>query len=312
MAEVNMRKLLLFPLFVLVAIVFAASWPAGAVPAGTTSMIAQEARGERPVALPNKAGSLKFAVLGNSGTGEQAQYQLAGQMAALHERFQYDLVILLGGNIYGSQRPQDFQKKFETPYKPLLDAGVKFHASLGREDSPDQRYYKLFNMGGKLYYTFSPQPDVSFFALDSNKPAPDQTHWLEQQFQASSAAWKIVFLHQPLYASGRSRGSEARLREMLEPLFVKYNVSVVLTGQDRFYERVKPQKGIAYFVVGSGGHLRSGHIDTSSGITAKAFDTDHVFLAAEILGDELYFNAISRKGETVDSGVLRRTTPARE
>ncbi|HEX2460771.1 MAG TPA: hypothetical protein VHJ58_11545 [Vicinamibacterales bacterium] len=44
-------------------------------------------------------------------------------------------------------------------------------------------------------------------------------------------------------------------------LFLKYNVSVVLTGHDHFYERVKPQKGIAYFVVGSGGQLRAGNID---------------------------------------------------
>ena len=278
----------------------------------TVSMTAQQAPAQPPVALPNKADSLKFAVLGNSGTGEPSQYQLAEQMATLHARFTYDLVILVGGNIYGSQRPRDYQKKFETPYKPLLDAGVNFHASLGREDSRNQRFYKRFNMRGKFYYTFSPKPDVSFFALDSTNPTPDQIEWLEQQLQASSAAWKIVFFDQPLYSSGTRRGSETRLRDMLEPLFVKYNVSIVLTGQDRFYERVKPQKGVAYFVVGSGGQLRSGNIDKSSAITAKAFDTDCAFLAAEITGDELYFNAISRKGEIVDSGVLRRKTPARQ
>ena len=97
---------------------------------------------------------------------------------------------------------------------------------------------------------------------------------------------------------------------MLEPLFVKYNVSVVLTGHDHFYERVKPQKGIAYFVVGSGGQLRKGNIDRASGITAKGFDTDLAFMAAEIVGDEMYFNAISRTGQIVDSGMIpRRKTP---
>ena len=85
---------------------------------------------------------------------------------------------------------------------------------------------------------------------------------------------------------------------MLEPLFLKYNVSVVLTGHDHFYERVKPQKGITYFVVGSGGQLRKGNIDRSSGITAKGFDTDLAFMAAEIAGDEMYFNAISRTGRS--------------
>ena len=74
-------------------------------------------------------------------------------------------------------------------------------------------------------------------------------------------------------------------------------------------ERVKPQKGIAYFVVGSGGELRKGNIDRGSGITAKGFDTDQAFMAAEITGDQMYFNAISRGGQTVDSGVLTRRKP---
>ncbi|MEX2273425.1 MAG: metallophosphoesterase [Vicinamibacterales bacterium] len=227
-------------------------------------------------------------------------------MAALHERFKYDLVVLTGGNLYGSARPRDFINKFETPYRPLLDAGVQFHAALGADDAPEQRYYKLFNMEGKLYYTFSPKPGVRFFALDSNSALPEQTQWLEQQLQASSEPWKIAFFHHSLYSSRDRAGSNARLREALEPLFAKYNVSLVLTGQDHFYERVKPQNGIAYFVVGSGGQLRSGNINKSSGITAKGFDTEQAFLAAEIIGDEMFFTAISRTGQTVDSGVVRR------
>jgi hypothetical protein len=259
------------------------------------------------VALPNKAGSLKFAVLGNSGTGEQAQYQLAEQMATFHRRFKYDLVVLAGGNLFGSERPQDYLKKFEVPYKPLLDAGVKFHASLGPDDDSNQRYYKLFNMDGKSYYTFSPTPEVSFFALESTYPTPDQLQWLEQQLQASKAPWKIAFLHHALYSSQEGQASDAKLRSILEPLLVKYNVAVVLSGQGRFYERLQPQKGIAYFVVGSGGQLTPGSLDKSSGITGKGFDSDQVFLAAEIVGDEMYFMAISRGGTIVDAGVVRRS-----
>ena len=52
------------------------------------------------------------------------------------------------------------------------------------------------------------------------------------------------------------------------------DVSVVFTGHDHFYERVKPQKGIPYFVVGSGGKLRSGNLDRSTGLTARGFDQD--------------------------------------
>jgi len=266
---------------------------------------------ESAVTLPNRKGSLKFAVLGDFGTGAPSQYQLAEQMAKLHARFEFQIVVMVGDNLYGSERPQDFRKKFEVPYKPLLDAGVKFYGALGNHDAREQRYYKLFNMNGKLYYTFDPKPDVRFFFLESTYPVPEQIEWVEKELKASSQDWKIMVFHHPLYSSGDRHGSDFRLREVLEPLFLKYNVSVVLNGHDHFYERVKPQKGIQYFVVGSGGQLRAGNIDRQSGITAKGFDTDLAFLAAEIIADKMYFNAMSRTGETVDSGVLTRRKIAR-
>jgi hypothetical protein len=261
--------------------------------------------------LPNKAGSFKFGVLGDFGTGDRTQYELAAQMARLHRSFPYQVVILVGDNLYGAERPQDFRRKFELPYKPLLDAGVKFYASLGNHDAREQRFYKLFNMGGRLYYTFSPKPDVRFFALESTYPEPEQVRWLEKQLAASRSDWKIVFFHHPLYSSGDRHGSDLRLREVLEPLFLKYDVSLVLNGHDHFYERVKPQKGIAYFVVGSGGKLRRGNIDPRSGLTAKGFDTDLAFMAAEITGDTMAFKVISRTGQTVDAGRLTRRKAAR-
>jgi Calcineurin-like phosphoesterase len=276
------------------------------VTAGTFELGAQAPAAEQPVSLPNKDGSFKFGVLGDFGTGSKAQYQLGEQMAKLHGRFKYGVVVLVGDNLYGSERPQDFKKKFELPYKPLLDAGVKFYASLGNHDAREQRYYKPFNMGGNLYYSFSPSPEVRFFMLESTYPVPEQIEWLEKELKASNSNWKIPVFHHPLYSSGDRHGSDLLLREVLEPLFVKYNVSVVLTGHDHFYERVKPQKGIPYFVVGSGGKLRAGNIDRASGITAKGFDTDLTFMAAEIVGDQMYFNAISRGGQPVDSGVLTR------
>jgi len=262
------------------------------------------------VALPNKAGSFKFAVLGDFGTGDGTQVELAQQMAALHARFNYGIVILVGDNLYGSERPQDFKKKFEDPYKPLLDAGVKFYAALGNHDAREQRYYKLFNMDGKLYYTFSPKPDIRFFVLESTYPVPEQIAWVEKELESSGSKWKIPVFHHPLYSSGERHGSDIRLRSVLEPLFVKHNVSVVLTGHDHFYERVKPQNGISYFIVGSGGQLRKGNIDRRSGLTAIGFDTDLAFMGAEIDGDQMYFNAISRQGAVVDSGVLTARTGA--
>ena len=262
------------------------------------------------VTLPNKSGSLKFTVLGDFGTGGRPEYELAAQMAKLFDGFKLEIVILVGDNLYGAERPQDFKLKFEDPYKPLLDAGVKFYAALGNHDSRAQRDYKPFNMGGELYYSFkAPKQKVRFFMLDSTYPVPEQIAWLEKELKGSNDDWKIVAFHHPLYSSGGRHGSDVKLRETLEPLFIKYNVSVVLTGHDHFYERIKPQHGIVHFVVGSGGQLAVDDIDKNSNLTDKGFDTDQAFMAVEILGDKMYFNAISRQGQVVDSGILERRVP---
>lgn len=261
------------------------------------------------VQLPNRQGSFKFGVLGDFGTGDRAQYEMGNQMAAMYGRFKYETVVLLGDNLYGSDRPQDFQTKFELPYKALLDKGVKFYAALGNHDAREQRYYKLFNMHGELYYTFSPAAEVRFFVLESSYPVPEQIKWLEDELKKSSSKWKIAYFHHPLYSSGDRHGSDLRLRDVLEPLFVKYNVSVVLQGHDHFYERIKPQKGITYFVVGAGGKLRGGR--NRSEITVAGFDSDLTFMGAEIIDDQMYFNVISRTGQLVDSGVMTRRIEAK-
>src|SRR5687768_4038269 len=157
----------------------------------TRQLIPQPAA-QSPGPLPNAEGSLKFGVLGDFGTGVKVQYQLAEQMSKLRERFKYDLVVLVGDNIYGSERPQDFKKKFEVPYKPLLDAGVKFFAALGNHDAREQRFYKLFNMDGKLYYTFKgSKQSVRFYALESTYMDPEQIVWFEKELRNSDSDWKI-------------------------------------------------------------------------------------------------------------------------
>ena len=147
------------------------------------------------------------------------------------------------------------------PYKPILDAGVKFYAALGNhDDAALQRNYKPFNMNGERFYSFKPQTGVRFFALDSNYVDKAQLDWLDKQLVASGSEWKIMFFHHPLYSSGETHGSAELQRGLLEPVFIKHGVNVVLTGHEHFYERIKPQKGIAYFIIGSSAKLRKGDL----------------------------------------------------
>jgi hypothetical protein len=75
------------------------------------------------------------------------------------------------------------------------------------------------------------------------------------------------------------------------------------------YERVKPQHGINYFTEGCSGELRKGNL-TKTDLTAAGYDQDRTFMLVEIADDELYFQTISRLGQTVDSGMIQRVTKA--
>jgi Calcineurin-like phosphoesterase len=254
--------------------------------------------------LPLKKDSVRFAVIGDMGTGEKAQYEVAQQMERYRQTTKFDSVLMLGDNIYGGKSAADMKKKFEDPYKPLLDAGVKFYASLGNHDDPNERFYKPFNMGEKRYYSYK-KGNAEFFALDSNYMDPMQMDWLTKALHDSDAAWKICYFHHPLYSDGKFHGPDTDLRARIEPVFQANGVRVVLTGHEHLYERIKPHNGIYYFVLGNSGELRPHNLRPSAD-TEKGFDTDRDFMLMEIAGDQLYFQTISRTGETVDSGTIER------
>ncbi len=269
--------------------------------------------------LPNKDGSVKFAVLGDWGTGSKEQYQVGEQMTAFHTKFAFPVVITTGDNIYGSSQPADFKVKFELPYKVLLARGVKFYATLGNHDNPTERFYQPFNMGGERFYTFRgsaggitrvAQGGVRFFMLDSNYMDKAELDWLAAELGKSGSDWKIAVFHHPLYSSGGTHGSSVDLRKILEPVLVQGKVNVVFTGHDHFYERVKPQQGIYHFVSGAGGSLRKGDLKRSTGLTDSGYDSDFSFMLVEIDGDAMHFQSIDRLGKTVDSGVVQRPTTA--
>ena len=255
--------------------------------------------------LPVKAGSVKFAVMGDTGSGTKQQRELGDMMVQYHVLFPFEFVLMMGDNVYGSEAPQDFEKKFVEPYKALLDQKVKFYATLGNHDQALEVNYQNFNMNGKQYYRFT-KGKIAFYSLNSNYMDQKQVQWLEDELAHETAEWKVMFFHHPPYSSAKTHGSAGRLREVLEPIFLKYGVDVVLSGHDHVYERMKPQKGIYYFVSGAGGKVRAGDVNQQSSLTEKSYDRDLHFMLFEVVGDQMYFQAISRTGETIDSGVITR------
>src|SRR4029453_3007831 len=107
--------------------------------------------------LPKKVGSLRLAAIGDAGRGDRWQYDVSAQMQAFRALFPFDIVLMLGDNVYDGGTPTDYRLKFELPYKPFLDAGVRFFATIGNHDDPNQPFYTPFNMGGERYYTTTPE-----------------------------------------------------------------------------------------------------------------------------------------------------------
>jgi hypothetical protein len=282
-------------------------------PAITSAPLVPAAPASDLLRLPRKPGSVRFAAIGDSGRGDQPQYEVSAQMQAYRKIFSYDFVVMLGDNIYDSWTPEDYRRKFELPYKPLLDAGITFHAAIGNHDDAAQPNYPLFNMGGQRYYTFKPQSlvarlagtDVRFFMIDTERLDRTQLEWIDREMGGSNAEWKIPIFHRPIYTSGRYGFAARGLRRSLEPLFLKHGVKAAFSGHEHFYERTMPQQGITYFISGGAGSLRAGDIRPSE-LAEAGFDRDYHFMLLEISGDEMFFQAIARTGVTIDSGVIKR------
>lgn len=268
-----------------------------------------------PPAESAAAEVVRFVALGDTGTGESAQFAVARRMLSYHDEKRYETVLLLGDNIYPNGNPSDLAAKFEKPYAELLRRGVRFRAVLGNHDVQRGREaqirYQHFNMGGRAYYSFVEGNGlVEFFALDSNRMDQEQLNWLEGALSASKARWKIAFFHHPIYSSSRAHGSSLKLRALLEPLLVRYRVAAAFSGHDHVYERIKPQQGVKYFVSGAGGKLRRDNINRNSPLFEAGNDQFNSFMYVEVKPERLTFWAVEPEGRILDVGYLTPPQPA--
>lgn len=256
--------------------------------------------------IPEDKPLFRFVTIGDVGTGETGQYEVANAMVRYHQNHPFKVVTLLGDNIYTNGEIEKIKDVFEKPYQSLLEQSVKFYACLGNHDirtenGNRQVTYPLFNMQGR-YYTFKYDP-VQFFVLDANDNADwdKQIPWLEDQLQRNQTPWKIVYSHFPMYSSGLYSVNKILINR-LTPLFKKYGVQLYMNGHEHNYERTQPIHGITYLVNGNGGaNIRP---VGSSEWTAKAAST-HGFTAIEVYADRMIIQAIDTNDQVFDQGIIR-------
>lgn len=255
--------------------------------------------------------SVRFAVIGDWGTGDDDETGVARRMFETHQSNKIDFIVAAGDNIYPNGGGRYFNKHFEQPFSSIIRDRVPFYAVLGNHDveegRKDQCQYPLFNMGGNCYYTVKKGDGLAeLFMLDSTDYDATQANWLEHALRESQAKWKIAVFHHPIYSSGKKHGSAKGLRKQIEPLFTRYGVTIAFSGHDHIYERTKLQQGIQYFVTGAGGKTRRGNVDLNCEIRQVTYDEDNHFMVIEVDDKQVTFQAISETGVVVDNGTIKQ------
>ena len=216
-----------------------------------------------PAGTVDAGARVRFAAIGDFGYAGPAEEAVADLVKGARPEF----IVTLGDNNYplGSADTIDlniglFYHQYIAPYVGRFGCGAlhnHFFPALGNHDwmTPGARpYLDYFELpGNERYYAFVRGP-VELFALDSDPSEPDgttadstQATWLKQELEASTAPWKIVYMHHAPYSSGPHGGTVS----MRWP-FKAWGVDLVLAGHDHDYERFDVD-GLPYLVNGLGG-----------------------------------------------------------
>jgi 3',5'-cyclic AMP phosphodiesterase CpdA len=241
-----------------------------------------------------------LAVVGDGGDGGHRIDATGAAAARIAEDQPYDVLLLLGDNVYPYGDPAKLPDTVFGPFGDVLDGGAELLAILGNHDvmrgQGDDQLAALGMPGRHWAREFG---DVIIVGLDSTDLGDDQIEFLDATLGATDARWKIVAVHHAPYSSGY-QGSNIDLRERLAPVLVRHGVQLVLSGHDHDYQRSVPIDGVTYIVSGAASDTRRTGEDD---FTAVAYSWHH-FVDIGITGDRLVLRAVGQDGSVFDELTL--------
>ena len=278
-------------------------------------------------------GAVRFAALGDTGTGNAEQYAVAAALAAKCERSGCDFVALLGDNIYSSGvtsvSDSQFQTKFELPYEQIA---VPFYVVLGNHDyggggignefykGQFQVDYSAFSSKWRMpaaYYRVAME-DLELFGLDTTmqlygqdqQQRADVAGWLEQ----STAPWKIALGHHPYRSNGQhgNAGSYhakegvpdgAGIKSYIDDI-VCGRADLLLTGHDHSLQWLQPTAtcvGTELIVSGAGSEPSALRSPTEAGYNETYFQAGNLlgFVYLIVTTEQLTAQFVGEHGETL-------------
>ena len=251
---------------------------------------------------------LRLAVAGDIGDSGSRLDATAAAIGRLAGNDPFDVLLLLGDNVYPAGDPARIPDTVFKPFGPVLDRGTALLAILGNHDvMKGQGDAQLAALGMPGRWWSVERSGVLLVGLDSNRPDdPDQLAWLERTLAGTAAAWKIVALHHPPYSAGY-QGSNKAARAAFTPLFERYGVQLVLSGHDHDYQRSRPIGATTYVVTGAAaGTRRTGEAE----FTAVSFSW-HSYLELGVYPDRIVGRTLNQDNRVADEWSLPRDrTPA--
>jgi len=230
---------------------------------------------------------LKFIAFGDWGrNGEKDQTQVATQMARWAAATPPQFIISVGDNFYedgvaDTDDPQ-WQTSFERVYAdPALQ--VPWYVILGNHDyrgscEAQLAYGKIsprWQMPARYFqqtHQLNATTAADFFYLDTSpllgmyytdpkmgpqiraQNMPAQIEWFKNALAASTAQWKIVFGHHPIY-SGGIHSDTKELVEHILPLLHEHKVQAYFNGHDHDLQHMLEHK-LNLFCTGAGSRVR--------------------------------------------------------
>jgi acid phosphatase type 7 len=213
----------------------------------------------------------------------------------------------------GEHETDFYNEQFFDPARGLIERVCYFpvignHESFRKHPRIPFRYLEYFsvpteNSGTEYYYSFD-VGDAHYIMLDvyatDFSTGSKQWHWLDEDLKNTDKTWRFAAMHYPIYIhrSGPtvSYGNQ-EIREHLVPLFEKYGVAAVFSGDSHFYQR-SIVNGIQYVCSGGGGAPLYDPGNEPDYVQASAKKNHYVW--ADLDGDQLTIEAFDAENNLLD------------
>ena len=286
---------------------------------GPECIVAPECRGDS---------ALRFAVIGDWGWWGQAdQMKVAAAMEKVGAECAYDFIVSTGDNFYDAGVDSVGDVLWNMSYEYVYTGAhlqCPWYVVLGNHDyrgapsaqiaySNISNRWKLPSKYFKEQFSAGGNESVEMFFMDSNPYQKDllgagssypelnaldtfsQNGWIESGLLNSSADWKLVIGHHPLYTCGMRKNHPQDMRKF-EGLFNETHVDAYFCGHEHDLQVHKPAGTVTYFVSGGGGNKRA--IQTPFDFTHFA-QSSLGFMVVEILSGKMTVTSYNENGQVL-------------